>query len=104
MSAIPYRLKPGCTVTDYIDAVQGTEDSQLAQEWSDKPHRLVYDLCGEVQAQDAEIARLRTSSVELLAAAKKGRDVILETEGRGGRHEVILTQIETAISNAEKGT
>ena len=51
-----------------------------------------------------EIARLRASNVELLAAAKKGRDVILETEGRGGRHEVILTQIEQAISNAEKGT
>ena len=56
------------------------------------------------EASQAENARLRASNVELLAAAKKDRDVILETEGRGGRHEVILTQIETAISNAEKGT
>ena len=56
------------------------------------------------EAALAEIARLRASKAELLGAAKKGRDVILETEGRGGRHEVILTQIETAIANAEKGT
>ena len=81
-----YRLAPG-----------GEGDGILVGTWKDKPHRLVYDLCDEV-------ARLRASKAELLGAAKKGRDVILETEGRGGRHEVILTQIETAIANAEKGT
>ena len=104
MSAIPYRLKPGCTVTDYIDAVQGTEDSQLAQEWSDKPHRLVYDLCGEVQAQDAEIARLRTSKAELLGAAKKYQDEYTNPVPDYVMRRARREELFEAIVNAEKGT
>ena len=37
-------------------AVSG--EGPRAYEWKDKPHRLVYDLCGQVEAQAAEIAAL----------------------------------------------
>lgn len=30
-----------------------------AYDWKDKPHRLLYDACSEIEAQQAEIARLR---------------------------------------------
>jgi hypothetical protein len=34
---------------DYREAVSGKPDaSELSREWHDKPHRLVYDLCREI--------------------------------------------------------
>jgi hypothetical protein len=32
---------------DYIDAISG--NGPRALDWEDKPHRLIYDLCSEVQ-------------------------------------------------------
>jgi hypothetical protein len=33
-------------ITDYLNAPAG--DGPLAQEWKDKPHRLIYDLISEI--------------------------------------------------------
>jgi hypothetical protein len=40
-------LRPGTDTRDYRLAPSGV--GPLAAEWADKPHRLVYDLCGEVE-------------------------------------------------------
>ena len=43
---------------DYRDAISGTSDNEtLNYDWTDKPHRLVYDLCREVE-------RLQLSLIE----------------------------------------
>lgn len=43
------RMRNGSTTDDYRAALSGEgEIGSLGYEWSDKPHRLVYDLCGEV--------------------------------------------------------
>ncbi len=43
------RMRTGTTTDDYRKAMSGEgEWDSLGYEWSDKPHRLVYDLCGEV--------------------------------------------------------
>ena len=35
---------------DYREAMAGTSDNeQLNNDWKDKPHRLVYDLCREIE-------------------------------------------------------
>ena len=46
---------------NYIDAVSGKSKGQsyLAYEWADKPHRLVYDLCKEINKLRAEIKKLK---------------------------------------------
>lgn len=45
------RMCEGATTDDYRKAVSGDDDVfGLGAQWSDKPHRLVYDLCGEVEA------------------------------------------------------
>jgi hypothetical protein len=38
-----------CTAHDYKIAVEGMGNSILVRNWKDKPHRLVYDLCAEVE-------------------------------------------------------
>lgn len=36
--------------TDYREAISGFSDNEtLNFDWEDKPHRLVYDLCSEVE-------------------------------------------------------
>lgn len=54
------RMRPGTTTNDYRNALTGNDDGfgSLSYEWSDKPHRLVYDLCGEIDALNAKIKRL----------------------------------------------
>ena len=43
------RMREGSTTDDYRNALSGEgEFMSLGYDWSDKPHRLVYDLCGEV--------------------------------------------------------
>lgn len=43
------RMREGATTEDYRRAISGEGDfGSLGYEWADKPHRLVYDLCGEV--------------------------------------------------------
>lgn len=42
-------MRPGSTTEDYRSALDGEGDfGSLGYEWSDKPHRLVYDLCAEI--------------------------------------------------------
>jgi len=48
--------KPIC-VDDYREAVQG--NGPLACQWRDKPHRLSYDLIGEVERLTAELRSSR---------------------------------------------
>jgi hypothetical protein len=56
------RMREGSTTDDYRAALGGEGDfGSLGYDWSDKPHRLVYDLCGEVDALRAEIAELKNS-------------------------------------------
>lgn len=50
------RIQPGCTPDDYRDAVAGI--GPLAEEWQDKPHRLVYDLAGELKRLQLQYDRL----------------------------------------------
>jgi hypothetical protein len=54
------QMDPGCTPDDYRAAVSGV--GPKAQEWVDKPHRLVYDLAGEVKRLQAELASLKNTS------------------------------------------
>ncbi|MFM7009060.1 MAG: hypothetical protein ACKO0Z_06955 [Betaproteobacteria bacterium] len=41
-------LRDGTTTKHYRDALSG--EGSLGYDWSDKPHRLVFDLCGEIEA------------------------------------------------------
>ena len=44
--------------TDYREAISGTSDNErLNYDWEDKPHRLVYDLCSEVERLQALIGK-----------------------------------------------
>ena len=43
------RMRDDTTTQDYRMALSGEGAfGTLGYEWSDKPHRLVYDLCGEI--------------------------------------------------------
>jgi hypothetical protein len=43
------RMREGTTTDDYRNACVGEgEFGSLGYEWTDKPHRLVYDLCAEI--------------------------------------------------------
>lgn len=43
------RMRPDATTDDYRNAVSGEGGfGSLGYDWSDKPHRLIYDLCGEI--------------------------------------------------------
>ena len=59
-------MRTGSTTDDYRNAVSGEgEYGSLGYEWSDKPHRLVYDLCSEVESAAARTAELETALVDL---------------------------------------
>jgi len=47
------RMRPGATTEDYRHAPAGV--GQMAAEYADKPHRLIYGLCGEVEWQKKAI-------------------------------------------------
>lgn len=49
-------------VQDYRDAV--SLKGPQAPEWEDKPHRLVWDLCNEIERLHREIERLKRASGE----------------------------------------
>jgi len=43
------RMREGSTTDDYRNALSGEGGfMSLGYEWADKPHRLVHDLCGEI--------------------------------------------------------
>lgn len=43
----PTMAETGYTTKDYRDAMGG--EGPLAYQWKDKPHRLIYDLCHEIE-------------------------------------------------------
>jgi len=50
---------------NYREAISGVSDSeQLNHDWEDKPHRLVYDLCNEVE-------KLQTAMQKLISVAEE---------------------------------
>ena len=51
------RNQPPINTTDYRNAPSGI--GPQADTWKDKPHRLVYDLCTEIERLRAEIATLK---------------------------------------------
>jgi hypothetical protein len=62
------RMREGATADDYRKAVDGEgEFGSLGYEWSDKPHRLVYDLCGEVEHLQSLIDSAVSSAIERCA-------------------------------------
>lgn len=65
-------LSHGTTPDDYRDAMSG--DGPLAGTWLDKPHRLVYDLAGEVLRLQAHVAELEHAlwDVEWCVDAESG--------------------------------
>jgi uncharacterized membrane protein len=51
---------------DYREAVSGTSENDLLNfNWQDKPHRLVYDLCSEVERLQKQLL-LAESVIEKL--------------------------------------
>lgn len=73
----PASMRQGSTTDDYRNACSGKgEFGSLAYEWSDKPHRLVYDLCGEVDALRAVIG------ADLVDALRERDARIAHLEGR----------------------
>ena len=57
-----WRMDPDSTLGDYWAAPGGVGNQ--AYNWSDKPHRLLYDLIGEVMHLRAEIEQLKTKAIE----------------------------------------
>lgn len=80
------RMRDDVTTDDYRKALSGEGDMwSLGYEWSDKPHRLVYDLCGEVDYLRAAVAAERE------ACASKAREFAGHyPEGSDGRNTFIL--------------
>jgi len=56
------RMDPDSTLGDYWAAP--CEEGNQAYNWSDKPHRLLYDLIGEVMHLRAEIEQLKNKAIE----------------------------------------
>ena len=46
-------MMEGTTTQDYRNAMHG--EGPRSYDWEDKPHRLVYDLCSEVEALSAKL-------------------------------------------------
>src|SRR5688572_2564288 len=79
------RMREGATTDDYRKAMDGKGDfGSLGYEWSDKPHRLVYDLCGEVDAKAAQIAKL----TEALQGIIDWADFAMNNPGEFNSHGV----------------
>ena len=60
-----FTVRMNGSIEDYHVAPGG--DGPLADEWADKPHRLLYDLLGEIQA----LRRERSAAVESLKKARR---------------------------------
>lgn len=51
------RMRPQTITGHYRNAISGI--GILAQEWEEKPHRLVYELCGEVDFLNKKIKTMK---------------------------------------------
>ena len=61
------------TVETYILRSGVSGKGPKAYDWSDKPHRLVYDACRLADFQNAEIERLKSENEALLEELEKYR-------------------------------
>lgn len=63
-------MRPGSTTEDYRRALDGEgEFGSLGYDWSDKPHRLVYDLCAEIDRLRSQVDKLEDEIGHLNAIA-----------------------------------
>lgn len=57
----PTMAETGYTTKDYRDAMSG--EGPLAYQWKDKPHRLIYDLCYEVEHLRKQLEKRATEKL-----------------------------------------
>lgn len=63
-------MRPGSTTEDYRRALSGEgEFGSLGYDWSDKPHRLVYDLCAEIDRLRSQVDKLENELGHQMAVA-----------------------------------
>lgn len=75
------RMREGATADDYRLAPGGSVDApfgSLAYDWQDKPHRLVYELAGEVKHLQQEIEHLRSATLQI---GKRSLETHLRRDG-----------------------
>lgn len=60
------RMRPETTTDDYRNALMGSDEfGSLGYDWDDKPHRLVYDLCGEVDHLRQQLESIKKTTYAL---------------------------------------
>lgn len=68
-------MREGSTTDDYRDAMSGEGGfGTLGYEWSDKPHRLVYDLCGEID----RLRKIESAAFTVVNAEAQGAKNVSE--------------------------
>ena len=85
------RLVNGVTTEDYRKAMYGEGDSIVAYNWTDKPHRLIYDLCGEIEFLEQELQNQAAVLAQCKAALEKYREGLdkLYSHNEAVRHAVV---------------
>jgi hypothetical protein len=68
-----YRLSMGKPDTDAMFSDDPVE--ALAYQWQDKPHRHVYDLCGEIDALNIQLLSLKQEIVKLNKKIRQERAI-----------------------------
>lgn len=93
-------LAPNTTTFDYRWAV--SHEGPLAGQWADKPHRLVYDLVGEVERLNEfleEMIRQRDDVVNKEITTR----ALLEILEWGGREQIGLRFCRICRQSEDKG-
>ncbi len=88
--------RPKVDTADYRYAMSGI--GPLAGQWSDKPHRLIYDLCGEIEWLRSERDR-HLVACRLLVAALDGHS---EDHDFGEADEKALEAGKTALASFDR--
>jgi hypothetical protein len=73
-------------------------------DWSDKPHRLVHDLCGKIEEDDVTIRALLAENERLLARAEDWRQAVSDAFGQGSQEHGIARDIMAIIRKALQET
>lgn len=75
---------------DYRNALEGR--GPMASQWADKPHRLVFDLCAEVERLTDLIAKVAWHNAQSTQDALAIREIGLEEMRRRTREQPPHTQ------------